>query len=130
MKREGELKSAFGAELKRRLPAFLVLYYATNGAPDREIVGAGKTTRWEFKHGTPDFYSPGDQELMCQRLAVQSHCRYVIWQETAKGVGQRTMIVHPREVANRSGWLFVPEAYCIGFNHRWLVEQIKLAHSL
>lgn len=130
MKREGELKSLFGAELKRQLPHALVLYYGTNGAPDREIVCGGKSTRWEFKHGTPDFLSPGDQELMCQRLAHQHHCMYIIFQETAQGTRQRAMIVHPREVANRNGWLMVPEAFCIGYDMRWLVNQVKKAHNL
>ena len=52
---EGDLKRRFGAELKRQAPDFLSLRYETNGAPDREIVGNGITTRWECKHATPDF---------------------------------------------------------------------------
>ena len=127
MKREGELKSAFTKELKRQLPDFYVLQYATSGAPDREIVGAGVTTRWEMKHATPDFVSPGDQELMCCRLAVAGHCRYVIWWENAQGIGQRTMIVHPNRVLDQS---LVPEVWCQGHDHRWLVQQIRMAHRI
>jgi len=128
MKREGELKSAFGTELKR-LPGFYMFQIATAGWPDRGIVGAGRTTFWEFKHGTPDFDSPGNQELTCQRLALHGGwCRYVVWQENAKGVGQRTLIVHPREVAGRSNWNLQPESWCVGYDHRWLVNKIREAH--
>ncbi len=126
-KREGELKSLFGRELKLRLPNFLILQYATNGAPDREIVGYGRTSRWEAKHGTPDFKSPGDQELMCCRLAVVAHCRYIIWQEH-HGI-LRTIIAHPRAVMDRVGWNIVPETWCDGFNMKWLVEQVRREHE-
>jgi len=128
MKREGELKSKFGQELKLQLPNLYVLHYATNGAPDREIIGAGITTRWEFKHGTPDFLSHADQELMCCRLATVAHCRYVVWWE--RGTIQKTMIVHPNEVRLRKSWNLIPEAFCVGFDMKWLVGQIRLAHCL
>jgi hypothetical protein len=126
-KREGELKRQFAQEMKRQLPDFYVLHYATNGAPDREIIGNGISTRWEMKHGTPAFVSPGDQELMCCRLAAVAHCRYVIWTERL-GM-QKTMIVHPLQVMHRQGWSLVAESVTSGFDHRWLVEQIKQVHS-
>jgi len=128
-KREGELKSKFNSELKR-LPGFYVLQYATNGAPDRSIVGAGRQTNWEAKHGTPDFKSLGDQELLCCRLAVAAHCRYIIWQETHGSIGPKTMIVHPLKVMNRTSWFVEAEAWCIGFDMRWLVDQIAKAHGV
>lgn len=129
-KREGELKSALTRELKSQLPTFIVQYFASAGSPDRSITGAGVTTHWEFKHGTPDFASPGDQELMCMRLAAGGHCRYVVWQESRRGTGQRTMIIHPREVFNRTSWTFTPEAWTTGYDHRWLVAQIAKVHGL
>lgn len=129
MKREAELKSLFTKEMKRQLPNFFMLHFASAGAPDREIVGNGFTTRWEFKHGTPGFASPGNQELFCMRLAAAGHCRYVIWQESRLGLGARTMIVHPKNVYNRGGgWNFLPEASCPGFDIRWLVNQVREAH--
>lgn len=128
MKREAELKSKFGAELQRTLVGFYLLAYATNGAPDRSVVGAGRQTNWEMKHATPDFLSPGDQELMCCRMAVASHCRYVIWYE--KGTIQRTMIVHPKKVMNRTGWTLEAEASCSGFDMKWLVGEVRKAHGL
>lgn len=127
-KREGELKSQFRREMKKQLPGFLMLQYATAGAPDRAIIGLGRTTNWEFKHGTPDFVSHGDQELMCARIDAVSHCRYVIWYETHRGESQRTLIVRPRDVLHRTGWLFDPIAWCRGFDMHWLVGQIREAH--
>lgn len=130
MKRESELKAAFGRELKRQLPHYIVQMFSTNGSPDRSITGDGRTSSWEFKHGTPDFKSKGDQELMCARLAVQGHCRYVVWQEMSTGLGSRTMIVHPRQILDRTGWNLVPEAWCVGYNMPWLVDQVKKVHGL
>jgi len=128
-KREGELKSALTKELARQCPNFYVLRYATAGAPDRSIVGAGRQTNWECKHATPDFDSPDNQALLCTRIAVNGgHCRYVLWQER-KGL-ERTVIVHPRHILERTTWDVLPEAWCAGFDHRWLVEQIRKAHGI
>lgn len=129
-KREAELKSAFSRELRHQLPGFITLLLATAGAPDRAIVGGGYTTYLEFKHGTPTFDSPGNQELMCMRLARQGHCRYVLWQETSQGAHQRTMIVHPDAIHNRVDWKPVPESWCQGFNHQFVVEYLKKIHGL
>lgn len=129
VKREAELKAAFGAELARMLPEFIVQYMASAGSPDRSISGAGLTTHWEMKHATPTFISPGLQELTCMRLAVVAHCRYVIWYENVNGDEQRTMIVHPREIHNRTSWYLHSEVSTPGFDHRWLVEQIRKAHA-
>ena len=133
MKREGELKSLFGKELKRQLPGFLTLAYLTNGAPDRSIVGAAKQSNWEMKHATPDFKSPGDQELMCCRLAVAAHCRYVIWEE--KNGILRTLIVHPQHVIRKgapsiahSSVGLIAEVWCIGFDMNWLVKHVRKVH--
>ena len=128
-KREADLKSAFVAELKRQRPGFIVLAYATNGAPDRSIVGGGKQSNWECKHATPDFDSPGDQVLMCMRLAHVGHCRYVFWQESAHGTRQRTMIVHPRAVHERNGPLVACEEFCVGYDMRWLAERVLEVHK-
>lgn len=129
-KREAELKSLFRRALIKRLPTFQMLQYSTVGAPDRSILGYGVQTNWEAKHGTPDFESPGNQELVCMRLAAASHCRYIIWQESADGVGQRTMIVHPIKVKFRNGWTLEPETFCIGYDMKWLVEQVMKAHRV
>lgn len=128
-KEEGRLKLAFTKELKRQAPDFLVLHYLTNGAPDREVVGNGKTSRWEFKHATPNFRSPGDQELMCARLAERGHCRYVIWLEL--GEKRMTAIVHPRVVLGRRGRGagIIAEAWGEGFNMQWLVAEVLKAHA-
>lgn len=127
MKREAELKSQFRKTMHRMLPSFYLLEYATNGAPDREIVGNGISTRWEFKHATPTFKSPLDQELTCCRLAAAAHCRYVIWWES--GPVQRTMIVHPLHVHKRTDWTLTEESGCAGFDMAWLVDQVRKAHG-
>lgn len=123
-KREGELKSAFTRELKDQLPHFIVLLLMTNGAPDRAIVGNGVTTFWEYKHCTPGFESPGNQELMCMRLAVQSYCRYVLWFEVRGKTW--TIIVHPDKVHDGS---LIPESWTSGFDHKWLVNEIRKRHE-
>lgn len=129
-KEEDRLKHLFCAELKRQAPDFLVLHYLTNGAPDREVIGNGITSRWEFKHATPDFRSPGDQELMCVRLAEQGHCMYVVWIETAEGQNPMTLIVHPREVFGRKGKSkgMQYRTLCDGFDMKWLVTEVLKAH--
>lgn len=126
-KREAALKSAFFKELTLQLPNFYALSHATRAAPDRAIHGAGHVSTWEFKHATPDFKVPGDQLLMCIRLAVANHCRFVIWWENGLGEGKRTMIVHPRMIHDGT---MVPDTATAGFNHKWLVEQVKKQHGI
>lgn len=127
-KQEAKLKSKLRAAIKEHLPGFLILAYATNGAPDLSIVGGGRQSNWEAKHSTPSFRSPGDQELMTMRMAAAGHCRYIVWDE--RGGMKKTMIVHPREVFNRQGgWTFNAEAWCVGHDVKWLVEQIRREHA-
>lgn len=128
-KEEAKLKAAFMRELVLQLPDFVTLRYATAGAPDREIVGNNFVSFFEFKHATPRFRSPGNQELTMCRLARVAYARYVIWRETPHG-GKSTMIVHPLIIHERTGWDLVPEAVTIGFDHEWLVEQVKRVHGL
>lgn len=129
-KREGELKSAFGKCLKELLPSFYLFEIATAGMPDRGIAGAGRTTYWEFKHGTPEIDSPGNQQLMCMRLDHACYCRYVIWQEDALGGNPRTMIIRPAALHRVNGNInkIVPELVTHGFDHTWLVKRILEAH--
>ena len=126
MKREAELKTAFGKELRRQIPGAVTVLHVSTGAPDRAITFGGLTTYLEFKHGTPTFDSPGIQELCCMRLEAAGRCRYVVWQENANGAGQRTLIVRPRMVFRREGWCLDAEKTFVGFDHkaavRWLWE--------
>lgn len=127
MKREGELKAAWAREMRQQLPQFYIFQIMTAGWPDRGVVGNSRTTFWEFKHATPDFDSPGNQQLFCRRLAAHAYCRYVVWWESVHGLGHRTMIVHPRHVHDGS---LLPESSTTGFDHRWLVEKMREAHRL
>lgn len=124
-KREGQLKSLLRKELRES--GFLLLAYATAGAPDIVAISNRYTSNWEAKHCTPDFRSQGNQELMCMRLAVHSHCRYILWHEDRLGRCKKTMIVHPRQIDDKT---LTPESWCEGYNMRWLVEQVRLAHGL
>ena len=127
-KYEAKLKSDFFKELHLQLPTYLLLAQASAGAPDKGIVGNGLTSYWEFKHGTPGFTTTGNQTLFAMRLAQQSPCRFVIWQELSNGL-KYTMIVHPRQIHERRGWQVKPEYACDGFNHQWLVEQVRRVHG-
>lgn len=128
-KREATLKSAAMATIRARLPGFQFFQFSTAGAPDRLIVGNSLSTYFEFKHATPDFDDDPLQLHTCERLAENgAHCRYVIWWESATGLGQKTMIVHPRMVRERKGWLLVPEEVTPGFDHRWLAEYVRGVH--
>jgi hypothetical protein len=127
-KREAELKAKLFQELRRQHPRCIILQLATPGAPDRAVLAHGRTSYWEFKHGTPHFDAPYLQSLMCARMAVQGHCRYVIWQERSGGADKRTLIVHPLEVMNRAGWIVKPETHCDGFDIQWLIKQILKVH--
>lgn len=133
MKRESFLKTALMRELRSTLPDCVALRHEdrfTNGIPDISITMHGKTSWWECKHGTPRFDSLGNQELLCQRLAVQGYCRYIIWTESKSGIEQRTMIVHPRELYGRNEVGMNAEAFCMGFNMHWLVDQVRKAHGV
>lgn len=121
--REAQLKAAAMKELRRQCPNFIILEYATTGAPDREVVGCGISSRWEFKHGTPGFKTHGIQELTMLRLAGAGHARYVVW-ESKRG-HERTLIVHPKHIGTLES-----EVSCVGFDMRWLVEQVRKAHRL
>ncbi len=125
-KREGELKTAFYSQMSQ-VKGYYILSFSTRAAPDRAVFGHGKITTWEFKHGTPGFDSPGDQELMCARLATAGHCRYVVWQEYPDR--QRTLIAHPMSVMQRVGWSIKFEAWCEGFDIKWLVDYVRRTHE-
>jgi len=134
-KEEAELRSAFMFVAERLLTPlqFVLLRHEdirTGGIPDLSVTGYGKTTWWEFKHGTPYFESPGNQELMMMRLKVNGYARYIIWRERP-GEGKTTNIVNPVELfrRGRDGQReFVSERVTEHFDHEWLVFQILKTH--
>jgi hypothetical protein len=131
---ESSLKSALMLVLKKQLPSFVALRHEdirTNGIPDASITACGKTSWWEFKFARPNFDSSGIQELTMCRLAAAGFARYVIWWETAKGNGQRTLIVTPKEVSQHHGnGECLPEFSTAGFDHKWLVNEIRKVHRV
>lgn len=123
---ESGLKSALLKQMKLVVPGFVVLGHrdgVTSGVPDWSVTGEGRTTWIEFKHAAPNFKSTGIQELTMMRLAGAGYARYVVWEEK-RGV-KRTLIVHPKDLKD-----LTPEAWCVGFDHRWLAEQIRKAHGV
>lgn len=131
-KQEAKLKADFTQVLKHRAPELLMLLYATAGAPDRDITGRGITSFWEFKHGTPSFKRTGMQTLTMMRLAAGgSYARFVIWREESDGDHKRTLIVHPRVIHEQLPLNDATvERYCLGYDHRWLAEQVCLVHGV
>ena len=93
------------------------------------ISGGARTGYIEIKHGTPDFDSQGLQELtMCRLASASFYARYVIFHEH-RGM-QRTLIAHPLKVMQRTSWDIEAEAWCVGFDMRWLVNEVRKAHRL
>ena len=133
-KREDEIRSAFMevATAALRPRGFVLLRHEdvrTGGIPDLSSTGLGRTRWWEFKHGTPYFKSPGNQELMMMRLSVHGYARYIIWRETPDEVS--TSIVKPVEIFRRGRQgqrEFFADHRIDAHDHHWLVEHILRAH--
>jgi hypothetical protein len=122
-KYKGQLMETF----REQLPRFVAIRHentAHSGTPDISIDGMGKCSWLEVKHGTPNFDSDGRQELLCLRLAGANFCRYVIYHEDAQGNNKRTLIVHPKNLRD-----LIPETFCVGFNHQFVVDYIKKRHG-
>ena len=123
---EANLKSALVSLLRKELPGYVTFRHEDRhlfGVPDFSVTGNRIVSWWEAKHANPSFVSQGIQELTMLRLANQSHARYIIWDEN--GGAKRTLIVHPKEM---NEWQSAKELVT-GFNHKWLVEQIRKVHN-
>jgi hypothetical protein len=125
-RQESTLKAKCLKEAQEHLKGFVIFQHQEVrriGVPDVSITGLSKTSWWEFKHGTPDFDSTGLQELTMLRLAGAGFARYIIYLEDKDGESKRILIVHPKEFKD-----LIPEASCVGFNHRWVAEYIRKIH--
>jgi len=106
-KRENELKDAYWKRFEQMYPPSV--YFAMqhqdvrkSGYPDSSLHGLGRSSHWEFKHATPNFSSPGIQEITCGRLARHSFsCLYVLFVEVGNVL--QTRIVHPRDIFGQDG---------------------------
>jgi len=126
-KNETGLRSRQVDAFKLGLPRYVILRHEdvrTVGMPDMSLTGCSKTSWIEFKHGTPDFTSTGIQELTMLRLDAAGYARYVIWMENADGSAKQTMIVRPRDFKELR-----PEASCVGFDYKWVVEYFRRRHQ-
>ncbi len=143
-KREDELKAALFVELRKLPKTFELLPIQDvrkSGTPDFTLNGIDKTTWWEVKHATPNFSSPGIQEIMCSRLARTSFCRYIIyvdgrvwWPTKIHEHDQFTVIVPPSHVFGHKGkldWqdmLYRADHFVRGFNHEKIAALIAGVH--
>ena len=126
-RQESPLKSKLMEHIKLHMKDFVAMRHEdirTSGIPDLSLTGYGKTTWWEVKHGTPNFDSRGIQELTMLRLAGAGYARYLIYIEDADGNNKRTLIVHPKHIGDMEA-----EAWCIGHNHRWVIEFFRKVHK-
>ena len=122
---ESQITSRLLKQLRDDLTGAVVFKHndrITSGIPDFSVTCSNRTSWWECKLADPQFCGQGLQELMMLRLAAAGYARYVVW-EQRRGL-ERTLIVHPKHIGD-----LMPEAWCVGFDHRWLVEQIRKAHS-
>lgn len=133
IKRENELKYAYFVDFAYHTGnAFEVLHHQDvrkSGYPDVTVSGYHLTSWWEFKHATPRFVSPRNQEMMCERLAITSAlCRYVIFLETPTLI--ETRIYTPRSLAKCGGKLtgIEPLLSWPGFNFDALREYMVTFH--
>lgn len=120
-KREASLKSSLRDAFKSTIPMAVVLRHEdrfTAGIPDFSVTAAKRTVWLEVKHGTPDFDSPGVQELMCTRLARNGYCWYVVYEE--RNLQLKTLIIEPRKIATRE-----PQEWCEGFDHQFVANFVR-----
>jgi hypothetical protein len=131
-KRESELRSRFMKVMRSDWPGAIAIRHEdvrTVGIPDLSVTYAGMTSWWEFKHGTPDFSSPGLQAHTCQRLASNGYCRYVIFHE-AEDLKPGIFIVHPRYIDNwKNGTVSEFDAMTVRFDFDWLMQFMKIVHG-
>ena len=126
VRNESQLKSKLMELIRDGLPGFVAIRHEDvrrAGIPDLSLTGYGKTSWIEIKHGTPDFDSTGIQELTMLRLAAAGYARYLVYIENQDGSNKRTLIVHPKRLKDLE-----PEAWCLGYNHRWVIDFLKDRH--
>ncbi len=132
---EASLKSAFMLAVGKQLLGFVALRHEdirTSGIPDLSITGFGKTSWFEFKVANPQFHGTELQELTMLRLAAAGFARYLVWSENKNGTGKRTLIIHPKEVFKKNGHVseMEIEAFCVGYDHRWVCSYIRERHQV
>lgn len=130
LKRENELKAKLVERTRIRLPGFVLQLHQQvrgSGTPDLSLDGLARGSWWEVKHATPDFLSPGIQEVTCCRLAAANFCRYIIYFDD--GHKKQTRIVHPVAVRDRVGWDYPIETFCVGIDHEFVIDYMEKRHG-
>lgn len=130
-KRENELKARQCEVIRERMPGFVLQLHQQvrgSGTPDLSLDGLARTSWWEFKHATPDFKSPGIQEVTCCRLAAASFCRYVIFYDD--GRRKETQIVKPTDVRDRLDFRSIKVEFgWVGFKFEEVADFMRQVHE-
>lgn len=96
----------------------------TKDYPDMTVSWLDTTSWWELKlYDNEAFDTPEAQSIMCRKLAQQSICNYIIYEER-KGV-KRTLIVHPGQM---DAWSICTN-FAHGFSHVWVAAYIRKTHE-
>lgn len=94
-----------------------------SGHPDFSLTWHGITSWWEVKHyDNEPFETPQLQKITCQRLARQTVCNYIIYEQ--RGEFKQVLIVHPEKIET---WQETP-LFQLGFNHSWVSRYIRAQH--
>lgn len=138
-KRESALRSAFMEKLTEVAPLAIALRHEDvrrNAVPDMSFTLHGNTSWCEFKHGTPEFESRGDQELMMQRLSERGFAAYyIIWLESTEE-GKHTYLVHPfqiirfKEARDHHTRNIYSALSMKGFDHSWAANRVVHIHQV
>ena len=125
---EAQLKGALIKEARILLPtSYVVIRHEdrfTHGLPDISVTGNRITSWWECKLANPNFSSKGIQELTMLRLMRSGFAFYIVW--VYNEIGRYTYIVNPNDIGKPiTEWTHSVE----GFDHKWLVEEIRKVHN-
>lgn len=125
MATEATLKSALMKEMRKQLCGAVLFRHEdqyTSGIPDISTTFNGCTVWWEVKFARPSIRDRGVQHFTCSELARNGKCFYIVYYQ--KKDEKQTLIIHPQFIDTMKA-----TASCKGFNHKWVVDHIKVAHD-
>lgn len=130
-KEEDHHKAKLCTQIRGMMPGFVLQLHQQvrgSGTPDLSLDGLARSSWWELKHATPDFKSPGIQEVTCCRLAAASFCRYIIFFDN--GHRKETQIVRPVDVRDRSDFNSIRVEFgWAGFNYAAVADFMRKVHE-
>ena len=122
---ESRLKSDLVIVLRRELRRAMVLRHENRpgisvGSPDLSNTWQKITTWLEIKYANPAVKKREAQHLVCQALAREGYCYYVIYYEATKTSERRTVIIHPDHLD-----IGEPRVETAGFSHLFVAGFIR-----